>query len=854
MNNDVRYGLRQIARNPALSAIIIVSLALGIGANTAIFSVVNAVMLRGLPVEDPGGLLAFQYRFPPGESPKALDHTHSGRGSVDSAGHHVLLSISWPSYLYMRERARSVSALVGYVPLGMFDKPSAVVNGEPIFIDGDMVTAGYFPALGVSPILGRAIVGDDERPDAPRVGVISYRFWNRAYARNPAAVGNTITVNGVPVTVVGIASPSFTGVEIGRSPDIWIQMGPRPGLTPWGPMFKEGSPEAVYGAPDFWWLEVVARSKPGVAIDDARRELDRLFRESLLATIDSPVPADKLPAVSLTPAAQGLNLLSRQLSKPLWILSVSVALVLLVACANVATLLLARANGRRKEMSVRLAMGAPRARLVRQLLTESLVYGAAGAVLGLLLAIWGSNGLLTLLSDDSNPIPLDIGVDATVLLFTAAIALATTVLFGLVPAIGATRLNLAVDLKENAGTARGESGAVRLRGSKTLVVAQLALSLPLVVGAGLFLRTLGNLQHQPLGFNPDRLLLFSIDPTKAGFKDARLVTAFGDLQARIAALPGVRGVTASRLGLMTGVVSNGSISLERPPANFDQRRMLLYRNYVAPAFFETMGMTLVLGRRLDARDTAEAARVAVVNETMAKQFFPGESPLGERFWAARTRTGQPIEIVGVVRDAKYASLREPAPPTAYMPFAQEDRRLAGMIFEVRTSGDPLALVAAVRKVAADVAPGVPLADVKTQAQQIEESLGEERAYARLFTFFGAIALLLACVGLYGTLTYALGRRTREIGIRMALGATRERVLAAVLLETIVMAFAGMIAGGAVAWAGVRYVRSLLFEVTALDARTLAVTVAVILGVALAAGYRPARRASRLDPLTALREE
>jgi predicted permease len=854
MKNDLLYGVRQIRRNPALAAIVILSLALGIGANTAIFSVVNAVMLRELPISDPGRLVAFQYREAEGETPKSLEHTHSGRGSRDGAGRSVNLSISWPSFTYMRQRARSVSALVGFVPLGMFDKPTAIVNGEPTFLDGEMVTAAYFPALGVSPILGRVIVPDDEKADAPRVGVISYGFWNRAYARNPAALGNTLLLNGVPVTIVGVAPVSFTGLETGRSPDIWIQMGPQPGLTPWGPMHAEGAPQVVYAAADWWWLEVVARLRPGVPIDEARGELDRLFRESLLASVDSTLPADKLPSVALTPAAQGLNTISQRFSRPLWVLSVVVGLVLLVACANVATLLLARANGRRKEMSVRLAMGARRSRLVRQLLTESVLYALAGSMLGLLFAVWGGHALFVLLTQGRDPIPLAVRLDPGVLLFTASLSLLTTMLFGLAPALRATRLDVAVDLKENVGTARGESGAVRLRGGKLLVVAQIAMSLPLVIGAGLFLRTLDNLQHQRLGFDPDKILLFKIDPTKAGLKDARLLAAYGDIQGRIAAVPGVRGVTASRLGLITGWVNNGSISLENEPANLDPRKRGIHWNQVAPGFFDTMGMSLVFGRRLDAHDTADSPHVAVVNEAMARQFFPGENPIGRRFWSGRSRKGKPIEIVGVVRDAKYASLRAPAPPTAYMPHTQSEYPLAGMIFEVRTAGDPLALVVAIRKVVGEVVPGVPLGDVKTQAQQIEDSLGPETMYARLFTFFGLIALLLASVGLYGTMAYALGRRTREIGIRMALGAARGRVLGAALLETLVVASVGVVAGVSLASAITRYVRSLLFEVTPLDVPTLALAVLVMFTVAMAAGYLPARRASRLDPLAALREE
>jgi predicted permease len=413
---------------------------------------------------------------------------------------------------------------------------------------------------------------------------------------------------------------------------------------------------------------------------------------------------------------------------------------------------------------------------------------------------------------------------------------------------------VAADLKENMATGRGESGAGRLRGGKLLVAVQVALSLPLVIDAGLFLRTLGNLEHQTLGFDPDRILLFKIDPTKAGFKDAGLLRAYEEIEDRVRSLPGVRGVSASRLGLITGWVNNGTMALDDQDANLNPRTCRAHWNQVTPGFFETMGMPLLLGRRLDARDGADSLDVAVVNETMARQIAPAGNPIGRRFWYNRTRKGKPVEIVGVVRDAKYASLRAPAPPTAYVPHTQSRTPLAAMVFQVRTTGDPMALVGGIRQVATEVVPGVPIGDVKTQARQIEDSLGQETMYVRLFSFFGVVALLLACIGLYGTMAYALGRRTREIGIRMALGAARGRVLRMALAESAVVAVVGVVAGVLLATAGSRYIRSLLFEIDPMDVPTLATGVLVMFVVAMAAGYVPARRASRLDPLRALREE
>ena len=851
--NDVRYGFTQVRRNPGLAAIVILSLALGIGANTAIFSVVHAVMLRELPVPEPDSLLAFQYTQPPGEWHAAIDHTHSGRASRDAEGRPVSLSISWPAFSYLRSGAR-LSTVAGFVPLGMVDKPAALVNGQPTLVDAEMVTADYFPTIGLAPILGRGIVPSDEQPAAPRVAVISYAFWNRAFAASRTAIGSTLIVNTVPVTIVGVAPAGFTGLEVGRTPDLWLQMGPQAGLTPWG-WVPDGEPQTVFGAANYWWLQVVVRPRAGATTEQARAELDRLFRESLLATAASPVPSAKLPTVALTPAARAFNNISRRLSTPLSVLAAVVGLVLLVACANVATLLLARANARRKEMAVKLALGAPRWRLVRQLLAESFVYAAAGAALGVLLAAWGSRSLFVLLTTTGRDrVAVDVRLDPAVLAFTAVAALVTTVLFGLAPALRATHLDLASDLKEQRASSGSERGRGRLRGGKALVVAQIAMSLPLVLGAGLFLRTLDKLGHETLGFDPEKVLLFRLDPTKAGIKDARLIATYADVQERLSAIPGVRSVTAARLGLMTGWISNGPISWEDEPANIDRRARVVHYNMVAPGFFDTMGMGLVLGRVLDARDVADGPKVAVINETMARKLFAGRNPIGRRFWFGRTREGKATEIVGVVRDAKYASLRAPAPPTTYLPYTQSHIPLAAMVFQVRAAGDPMALVQSVTRAVAEVAPGVPVDQVKTQADQIAESLGPERMYASLFTFFGAVALLLACVGLYGTMSYALGRRTREIGIRMALGAAAGRVLRGSLSDALVMGIAGVALGGLLAWAGARYVRSLLFDVTPFDVPTLVGATAVMVTVALAAGYIPARRASRLDPLRALREE
>lgn len=851
---DVRCGLRQVCRSPGLALVIVSSLALGIGANTALFSVVNAVMLNGAPaISQPGRLVALAWTAS-GDVPDEIMTSQSGRSREGASGEVVGFSLPYPSVGYLRSHARSFSDVVGFVPLGGTEEASAVVRGEPMFVYGEMVTDRYFEALGVRVVQGRTLGPADHAAGAPRVAVISDAFRTRAFAGQASAVGSSITLSGIPVTVVGIAPPGFQGLENGRAPDIWLPMTYERSLAPWG-LTVHGAQPARFLAPTYWWLQAFARLKPGVTVEQARAEAASLLRASFADGVPGPL-LKKVPGVALLPGATGFSAAGPRLQRSFPVMAAVVGTVLLVACANVATLLLTRATTRRKEMSVRLAMGASRARLFRQLLTEHALYGVAAALAALLLARWAGPVLLSLLQSSASGSPLAIvaGLDTRVLAFTAAVTLLTVLLCGAVPALRAARSDVVGALKDGTGGSTREVRLGRLRLGRVFVAAQIAMTLPLVLGAGAFLRTLANLHAEQLGFDDEKLLLFTLDATKSGHKGAALAGAYGDMRTSLEALASVKSATFSMQPLLTGWVNNTPVSVEGGDDSEQTRAdRIAHWNAVGPGFTATMGMRLLLGRTLDERDFSGSSMVAVINETMARKFFGRRSPVGHHFFPGGQRAA-PITVVGVVADAKYGSVKEPAPPTFYLAYGVHAAWPSIMTFEVRTAGDPRAIVGDVRRIAARIAPGVPIGRIRTQAAQAEASFSEERMFARLFTVFGVTALLLACIGLYATMAYVLRRRTREIGIRAALGASRNAILGMALRDTLVVAVAGLASGGLLAAAGARLVRSLLFGVTPLDPVTITCGAAVMLAAALAAGYVPAHRACRISPVQALREE
>jgi predicted permease len=603
--------------------------------------------------------------------------------------------------------------------------------------------------------------------------------------------------------------------------------------------------------PDWWWVMVLGRLKPGVSEQQALAAANVPFLQSAMAAAKKGLKPTEAPQLVCVPASRGLETLRWQFSQPLLVLTVVVGLVLLIACANIATLLLARATTRHREIGVRLTLGASRWRLIRQLLTESILLAAIGGSLGFLLADWGSHALLRLMSGGGQTAGLELRPDLTVLGFTAGVSVLTGILFGLAPAMRATRVDVASTLKE---AARGLAGpGSRLPLGKVLVIVQVALSLLLLIGAGLFVQTLANLENQNLGFNRHNLLLFAIDPTKSGYERQRALNLYENVRARLQAVPGVQAVTFSQNGLLTGWMNNSPISIEGYQAKPGQE-MYAEWDAVGPDFFRTLGIRLLLGRSIDRRDTANSPKVAVVNEAVARQFFGDANPIGRRFsLEGKLDPTKAFEIVGVVENAKYESLRTD-PRTVYLPYAQAEGALGNMHFEVRTAGDPIALTSAIRSAIRELDPNLAIADVKTQTQQIEEALTQERLLARLSSFFGMLALLLASIGLYGLMAYSVTRRTNEIGIRLALGAQRRQVLYMVLRQSFVLVAGGVVAGLLAAIAATRLIASELYGLRPTDPLTVGVATLLMLAVAAVAAYLPARRAMQVDPMVALRCE
>jgi len=834
LRQDLLYAFRGMRRSPGFTAVAAGCLALGIGANTAIFSILNAVMLRTLPVANPEQLVTLSYQSK--SYPRSLRVTGSGYGST---------SLPYAAYEALRQATQTLSGVFAFVPLG-FNNHSLIVNigGQPGVAGGEMVSGNFFQVLGVAPAAGRPIHEDDLKPGAPNVAVVSHAYWMREFGGERSTVGRAITLNGAPFTIVGVAPPEFFGVDPELAPDFWIALRDMAEIKPWSLETKV----SLFEQRNWWWCMMMGRMKPGVTTARARTELDVLFQQAVTAGLSRMPPPNEMPHIALAPASRGLEKLQRSFSQPLRILEIAVAVVLLIACSNVAALLLARAKARQKEMSVRLAVGASRARLVRQLVTESVLLGICGGALGLALARWGSHALLLSMAGADQALGLDIAPDARVLGFTAAVATLTGMLFGLAPALRATKVDVAGQLKENAGSA-----APRAALGKVLVGGQVALSVCLLFCAGLFVRTLMKLESQDFGFNREKLVLFELDPRGAGYQKEAIAAVYHEALEKIQALPGVRAASVSAFALLSGWSNNSDGSTDGEPLADGKSRMLSW-NPVGPAFFETMGIPLTLGRGIEWRDMT-GRRVAVVNDAMARHFFPGGNPLGHRFsFGGGFDAAHSFEIIGVVKNAKYAEVRQEPPRTAYIPYTADAGTLGRMCFEVRTAGDPLAMTAALRAAVRGVDANLPLIGVKTQEQQIGEALRQERMFAKISSFFGMLALLLVGVGLYGTLAYGVARRTGEIGIRMALGASRWGVLWMVLRESLVVIACGLAVGLPAAFLLTRYVASMLFGVEQFDAPAIAATVAILAVAGMAAGLLPANRASRIDPIRALRYE
>ena len=841
LGQDLRYGVRMLLRSKAFTAVAVLSLALGIGANTALFSLIDAVLLKMLPVKKPTELVLFNWL----SGPRGMARSTDGTTTDDPAtGMRTSTSFSYLTFERFRDHNETLSGVFAFAP---FEQLNVSVDGVAEVAGGQLVTGGYHDALDVRAMLGSTIMpGDDDHGSEPVV-VISHRYWERRFARDPEIIGKKINVNNVPFTIIGVTPPEFFGtLQVGESPDLTIPMSLESQLRPRSQSLRQ---------PWFWWVRIMGRLKPGVTAEQARANLEGSFQQSALegweaALAQFPGQAQntqppEMPRLRAGSGSQGLNELRSAYSQPLTILVVVVGVVLLIACANVANLLLSRAASRQKEIAVRLAIGASRWRLIRQLLTESLLLAILGGTVGVIFAYWGKDVLLALRPWGGGALILDLKLDLRVLGFTIGVSAITGILFGLAPALRATRVDLTPALKDNM---RSLAGGSRSLLAKSLIVAQVALSLVLLICAGLFVSTLRNLQAVDVGFNRENLLLFRVDPRLSGYSGPQIASLYQRLTERIEAVPGVHSATISRHPLLSGARRSSSISVQ---GSAQESNAVVYINLVSASFFETMEIPILVGRSLSPRDDERAPRVAVINQTMARKFF-GDNPIGRRFGFGGPEDAGKIEVVGVVRDAKYTSLRGETPPTAYTSYLQE---AAGqMNFAVRTAADVSGLVPAIRDAVRDVDSNLPMFDIKTQRQRSDESVTQERLFATLASFFGVVALLLACIGLYGVMSYGVARRTNEIGIRMALGATAPRVTLMVMRETMLVVVIGVVIGLGAAVATTRFVATMLFGLAPNDLLTISVAVLLMIAVAALAGYIPARRASKVDPMIALRYE
>ncbi len=835
---DLRYGLRMLARSPGLAAAAVLSLALGIGANTALFSVINAVMLRMLPVRQPERLMLLSWSAKAWPE-KVMDDVE---GSVDKdkrTGMTVSSSFSSTTYEHLGRNNSVFSAM-----LASSSNDSRVnigLGGRAEDAMMQAVSGNYFQVLGVPAIAGRALLPGDEKPGAPPAAVLSHSCWQRRFGGDTSVSGKVMVINGVPVTIVGIVAREFSGVEPGQSPDLFVPLS-----------FHADQQRRAYGLdlspPRVWWLTIIGRLKPGVSEQQAGSELKILFDRSLGFNGGSVASDTIRPELQLAPASRGLGGLRDAYSTSLLLLMAMVGLVLLITCANIAGLLLARATARQREISIRLSLGAPRLRIIRQMLTESVLLGVLGGAIGLPIASWISRLVAALFaSAPGQPITLSVRPDATVFVFTAVISIASGILFGLAPALRASRMDVYSALRQT----RGISGHSRQRflSGRILVGAQVALCLLLLIGSGLLVQTLQRLQRVDLGFNRQRLLLFEVQPGLNGYKTARLAAYYDDLQRRIGAIHGVRSVGMSARGPIGDGWSQGLVTI--PGYTPAGKGVPFYRHWVSPGFFGTLEIPLVMGRVLNYQDSPSAPRVVVVNQKFVRSYFHGQNPIGRRFDAGSVKA----DIIGVVGDAKYGSLRDDAPPTAYFSYLQYPRDFpASMTFEVRTEGDPGTVTTMIQSAAAAADKDIPLVKMRALDEVIDQTLFLEKTFASLSASFGFLALLLACVGLYGTMSYTVSRRTNEIGIRLALGAQRSAILQMVLRETLWIVLAGIVIGMPLGWLGTTLLRSQLFGLSPHDPRTILLAVASIIAVTLFAGYLPARRASQVDPITALRYE
>ena len=843
MLRDIRHAVRMLLHSKGWTAVVVVSLALGIGANTAIFSAVNGMLLKKIPVREPDGLVRLKWT---GRNDMVNNSSDYGFSAKDSLGRDVRSTFSYAMYLQFRSDNQTMSDLFACAPAGQVN---FVVDGQAEIARSFVASGNYFQVLGIKAARGRLLTPEDDQPTAPPVAVISDSYWRTRFGSDPAAVGKAVRLNNAPVTIVGITPPEFTGVQqplTENTADVTLPLAIDPQV--------QVNPDQRLKQPTNWWLQVMGRLKPGVTAAQVHANLESVFRHTARASMDAHLASlpdaernnsgnrnrTNVPYLLVSSGNRGVYDVGTNETRAASILGIVVSLVLLIVCANVANLLLSRATARQKEISVRLSMGATRGRLIRQLLTESLLLAFIGGALGVVVGYWGKQLL-------PNPVGQAAMLDWRVMAFVVAVTTLTGVLFGIAPALSATRMNVSGVMKE---ISRSVSGGRSIL-SKSLLVVQVAISLVLLIGAGLFLRTLDNLREVDAGFNTRNLVLFRINAQLNRYDEKRILQLYQDLSQRLQTIGGVRAVTMTQPALLSGSVNMTSIVVQGR-TYLEGQRQSINRVVVAPNFFETMEIPIILGRSFAERDNSQAApKVVVINEAAARKYFPNENPIGQRFGQSVETSGQ-LEIVGVLRDAKYNSVREPAPPTMYVPILQT--RTFGPFFAVRTAGEASTAIAAIRDAVRQVDASLPIIGMTTQSEQVELRFAQERIFAQAYALFGVLALVVAAIGLFGLMSYSVARRTNEMGIRVALGAQQQDVLRLVMSESMILVVAGVAIGVAAAWGASRYVESLLFGIAPTDESTMLLAIGLMIVVAGVAGYLPARRAARVDPVIALRYE
>ena len=838
--NDLRYALRMLRKSPVFTAIAVVSLAVGIGANTAIFSLVDQILLRLLPVREPQQLVLL-----------TMKGMHYGSNWGGNA-------ISYPMYSDFRDNNQVFSGMFCRFPNFL----SLSFGGQTERVSAELVSGSYFPVLGVGAALGRTFTPEEDRtPNGHPVVMLSYSYWKSRFASDRTLIGKTLVVNGHNMTVIGVAQPGFDGVELGFTTQVFVPVMMKAQMTPLWDGLKERR----------WrWVNAFGRLKPGISAQTAKASLQPFFHSMLEMEVKEPAFRNASAytreqflknIIDVLPGSQGRSYTRQSLQTPLWLLMAVTGGVLLIACANVAGLLIARAAARQREVAIRLALGAGRLRIVRQLLVESLLLAGAGGILGIALAVWTNRAVLALLPPESALLNLSTSPDLRILLFTAGVACLTGLIFGLAPAFQATRPNLAPTLKDQAGAVVGGGGQVRLR--KGLVTAQVTLSLLLLIGAGLFIRSLRNLHDLGPGFPQDHLIAFNIDPSLNGYASDRAKLLYRQLTDALSAIPGVQSASLAAMRILEDNEWDSSVTVEGfVPKPGDGPEP--YMNSISPGYFNTLGVPFAAGRDFTVKDVDDvkhgpdkddfSPRVVIINQKFAEKFFSGVNPLGRHVgFGSDPGTKTDMEVIGVVKDIKYTNLKDEIPVQMFVPYLAS-RSVGDMTVYLRTSLSSTQAFAAARSEVRRLDPNLPVYGMRTMDAQIENSLLIERLIAGLSTVFGCLATLLAMVGLYGVMAYTVERRTREIGIRIALGAIYGDVIWLVMREVVLLVALGMAAGLAASFALTRYVQSQLFGVGKNDPLTIAMAVVALAAVGCLAGYIPALRASRTDPMQALRYE